>query len=335
MSNLISKIKEKAKSLKLGLVLPEAGDIRVLKAAEIIKQEGLAKKVVLLGSPSEILKKAKSENINLSDIEIVDYLNSEKFQKYSEEYCNLRKAKGMTPEEAKETLKDPTYYGMFMVKEKEVDTLVSGSLATTATVMRATIHIIGLDSTSRTISSCFLMVVPDCAYGENGSFLFADCGTVPDPTPEQLADIAINTAKTAKSIFETEPKVAMLSFSTKGSATHRLLDKVIKATAIAKEKAPDLLIDGELQADSAIVPEIAQRKLSGSPVAGKANVLVFPDLNSGNICYKLVERLARAQAFGPLTQGIPIPISDLSRGCSVNDIVVTSAITLMRAGVKK
>lgn len=333
--DLISRIKEKAKTLKLNLVLPEAGDIRVIKAAEIIMEEGLAKKVVLLGNPDEIAKKAKPENVNLSNVEIIDYLNSPKLQKYTDEYFNLRQSKGMTPEEAKEVMKDPTFYGMFMVKEKEVDTIVSGSLATTATVMRATIHIIGIDPSCRTISSCFLMVVPNCPYGEDGSFLFADSGTVPDPTAEQLADIAITTGRTAKVIFGTEPRVAMLSFSTKGSAKHRLLDKVIKATAIAKEKAPDLLIDGELQGDAALVPEIAQRKLSDSPVAGKANVLIFPDLNSGNISYKLVERLAKAEAYGPLTQGVPVVVSDLSRGCSVRDIVNVSAITLMRQGAQK
>lgn len=333
--DLISRIKEKARSYKLRLVLPEAIDIRVVQAAEIILKEGLVKKLTLLGSPLDIQKKAKDNNVNLSGIEILDYINSPNFKKYSDTYYNLRKSKGMTPEEAEQTIKDPTYYAMFMVKEGEADTLVSGSLATTATVMRSTLHIMGLHPDNRTLSSCFLMIVPNCPYGEDGAFIYADAGTVPDPTAEQLADIAMTSAKTAKIIFEKEPRVAMLSFSTKGSATHRLLDKVIKATEIAKQKAPDLLIDGELQADAALVPEIAQRKLSSSPVAGKANVLIFPDLNSGNICYKLTERLAKAEAYGPLTQGVPIPISDLSRGCSVNDIVNTSALTIMRVGAQK
>lgn len=333
--DLILRIKERVKSKRLNLVLPEAGDIRVIEAAEIIMKEGLVKKLVLLGSPADIQKKAKDNNINLSGVEILDYINSLNFKKYTNAYYGLRKSKGMTPEEAEKILKDPTYYAMFMVKENEVDTLVSGSLATTATVMRATLHIMGMHPDNRTLSSCFLMIVPDCPYGEDGAFIYADAGTVPDPTAEQLADIAITSAKTARIIFEKEPRVAMLSFSTKGSAKHRLLDKVIKATEIAKQKAPDLLIDGELQADAALVPEIAQRKLKDSPVAGKANVLIFPDLNSGNICYKLTERLARAEAYGPLTQGVPVPISDLSRGCSVRDIVNVSAITLMRVGAQK
>lgn len=333
--NLIDRIKQKAGSYKLRLVLPEAADIRVIQAAEIIVKEGLVKKLTLLGSPSDIQKKAKDAGINLNGVELLDYLNSPNFKKYTDKYYELRKSKGMTAEEAENTIKDPTYYAMFMVKEGEADTLVSGSLATTATVMRATLHIMGLHPDNRTLSSCFLMIVPNCPYGEDGAFIYADAGTVPDPTAEQLADIAITSAKTARIIFEKEPKVAMLSFSTKGSAKHRLLDKVIKATEIAKTKDPNLLIDGELQADAALVPEIAQRKLSTSPVAGRANVLIFPDLNSGNICYKLTERLAKAEAYGPLTQGVPIPISDLSRGCSVNDIVNTSALTLMRAGAQK
>lgn len=333
--DLIPRVKDKVRKFRLSLILPEATDIRVLKAAEIIIKEGLVSKLVLLGSPDDIMKVGKERGINISGVEIVDYMHSANMQKYIDAYCNLRKAKGMTPEDAGEILKNPTFYGMFMVKEGEVDTLVSGSLATTANVLRATMHVLGLDKSSRTLSSCFLMIVPDCPYGEEGAFLFADAGAVPDPTAEQLADIAINTADTARVILEKEPRVAMLSFSTKGSAEHRLVDKVVKATAIAKEKAPDLLIDGELQADSALVPEIAQRKLSSSPVAGKANVLIFPDLNSGNICYKLVQRLANAQAYGPLVQGVAKPISDLSRGCSVEDIVNTSAITLLRVGAKR
>jgi phosphate acetyltransferase len=238
-------------------------------------------------------------------------------------------------EEAAKTLEDPIFYGMFMVKENEIDTIVSGSLATTANVLRAALHVIGLSPANRTLSSCFLMVVPDCAYGEEGALLYADAGCVPDPNAEQLADIAITTANTARILLETEPRVAMLSFSTKGSAQHRSIEKVIKATEIVKQKAPDILIDGELQADAALVPEIAKKKLSDSPVAGRANVLIFPDLNSGNICYKLTERLAKAQAYGPLVQGSAKPVSDLSRGCSVMDIVNVSAIMLLRTGVQK
>lgn len=333
--DIISRIEDRARGYKLSLVLPEATDIRVLKAADIIIKKELVSKLVLLGNPDNINKNAKAWNVDLSKIEILDHINSPNRQKYIDTYLNIRKEKGITPEEAEETLKDPTFYGMFMVREGEIDTLVSGSLATTATILRAAIQLIGLDKSSRIISSCFLMIVPNCPYGEEGAMLFADAGSVPDPNAEQLADIAINTANTAKVILEKEPRVAMLSFSTKGSAKHRLVDKVVKATEIAKANAPDLSIDGELQGDSALVPEVAKRKLSDSPVAGRANVLIFPDLNSGNICYKLVERLANARAYGPLVQGAAKPISDLSRGCSVDDIVGVSAITLLRAGVKK
>ena len=330
--DLISSIKNKARGLKLGVVLPEASDIRVLKAAETIAKEELAGRVVLLGSPSQIAVLAEKERVDLSGVEIIDHVNSPDFNRYAELYYNLRKEKGMTIEESKDTMRDPTFYGMCMVREKDIDTLVSGSLATTAHVLRATIQIIGMDAGSRTVSSCFLMIVPNSTFGYGGAFLFADAGCVPDPNAEQLADIAINTGRTARVVFGEEPKIARRSFSTKGSAHHRSVDKVIRAAAIAHEKAPDLYIEGELQLDSAIVPEIAEKKLSDSPVAGHANVLIFPDLNSGNICYKITERLANAAAYGPLVQGVNIPVSDLSRGCTSVDIVNTTAVTLLRVG---
>lgn len=323
--DLISRIKDRVRKLKLSLVLPETEDARVLKAAEIIIKEGLVSRLVLLGNPGDI---------DLKGVEIIDFMNSSNRKKYIDMYYNLRKGKGITPQEAEEVLRNPIYYGMFMVREGEVDILVAGSLATTASVLKATMHVIGLEKYRKTISSCFLMIVPDCPYGEDGAFLFADAGAVPDPTPDQLADIAINTARIGRVILEREPRVAMLSFSTKGSAKHKLVDKVVSATEIVKKNAPDLLIDGELQADSALVPEIAKRKLKDSPVAGRANVLIFPDLNSGNISYKLVQRLANAEAYGPLILGVSKPVSDLSRGCSVGDIVNTSAIMLLLAGMK-
>jgi len=332
--DLITKIKEKVRALQLSLVLPEAGDIRVLQAAEIIIKERLVTKLFLLGAPDIIAGKAKEAGIDLAGCELHDYLKSPDLSTFAEDYYNLRKEKGITEKEAREIVADPLYYGMFMVREGRAGTAVCGSLATTADVLRACIHIIGQDSTSRSISSSFLMIIPNCRYGEEGALFFADAGAVPDPSAEQLADIAINTGKTAKVVLATEPKIAMLSFSTKGSAKHRLISKVVKATELARQKAPDLLIDGELQGDSALVPEIASRKLSQSPVAGQANVLIFPDLNSGNICYKLVERLANARAYGPLIQGTNIPISDLSRGCTAEDIVNISAVTLLRAGVR-
>ena len=331
----ISPIKDKVKKYGLSLVLPEANDIRVLKAAEIITKEKLVKKLVLLGNPDDINSKAKQEGISLSGIEILDYLHSPDLNKFADSYYEMRKSKGISQEEALEAVQDPICYSMFMVKEGQVSTAVCGSIATTANVLRAAIHVIGMDDRSRTISSCFLMIVPDCDYGNDGALLFADAGAVPNPSAEQLADIAINSEKTAKSIFSREPKIAMLSFSTRGSAKHRMIEKVIKATDIVLQKEPDLLIDGELQADSAIVPEVAKRKLSDSPVAGSANVLIFPDLNSGNICYKLVQRLAKAKAYGPMIQGLKIPVSDLSRGCNVEDIVNTSVLTLLRIGANR
>lgn len=332
--DLVAEIKDKVRGLQMNLVLPETGDIRVLKAAEEIVKERLVSKLFLLGVPDAINDKAKEAGVTLAGCELYDYLNSPDLVKFADIYYSLRKEKGITEKEAHQTLTDPLYYGMFMVREGQAGTAVCGSLATTADVLRACIHVIGQDSASRSISSSFLMIIPRCSYGEQGALFFADAGAVPDPTAEQLADIAINTAKTAKVVLGTEPKVAMLSFSTKGSAKHRLVTKVVKATELARQKAPDLLIDGELQGDSALVPEIASRKVSQSPVAGQANVLIFPDLNSGNICYKLVQRLANAQAYGPLIQGTNIPVSDLSRGCTVEDIVNVSAVTLLRAGVQ-
>lgn len=330
------KIKGKIRGKNLcSLLLPEAKDPRVLKAAAAIVEDDLTKRVMLLGNPEEIYRIAKTNDIKLpQDITIIDHINSPSFDDYVKLYLDLNSARGTSKDEAVELLKTPVYYGMCMVRTGEVDTCVCGSVATTPTVLRATLRILGLKPGVRTLSSCFLMITKS-QYGENGVFLFADAGAVPDPSPQQLAQIAISTAETARLLLETEPRVAMLSFSTKGSAHHKLVEKVIKATELAKQDKPELLIDGELQADAAIVPEVATIKLKESPVAGKANVLIFPDLNSGNICYKLVERLAGAEAFGPLIQGAAVPVSDLSRGCSASDIISVSAITILRTAIEK
>lgn len=331
----IQQIKDTVKQYKYSLVFPEATDLRVLKAAEIIYEEQLVGKLVLLGNPEQILKAAEEEDIDLDNIEIIDHTTSSNLKKYARTYYDLRKEKGLTEEEAIETLKDPVYYAMAMVREGEIDTAVMGSVATSGKVIRAGYHLVEIREGLETISSCFLMITPNVQYGHNGMFLYADSAVVPDPTSEQLADIAITTADTARLLLETEPIVAMLSFSTKGSAQHKSVDKVLQALEIVKQKRPDLKIDGELQADAAICPEVGERKAQGSIVAGKANVLIFPDLDSGNICYKLTERLAKAEAYGPLLQGLKKTVSDLSRGCDVNDIVNVSAITLLRVREKE
>jgi phosphate acetyltransferase len=242
-----------------------------------------------------------------------------------------RKNKGVTPEQAAAILQDPLFFGAMMVREREMDGMVAGAVNTTSNVLRASLQIIGAQKGMKTVSSCFMMIVPDCPYGHHGTLMYGDCGVVPDPNPEQLADIAIATAQSTRSLVGVEPIVAMLAFSTYGSATHAIVDKVIEATKIVKQRHPELKIDGELQGDAALVEAVGKRKAPGSPVAGKANTLIFPDLNAGNIAYKLTERLAGAEAFGPLLQGLAMPVNDLSRGCTAHDILNTIAITCVQA----
>ena len=334
--DLIESIKTKARKNQKTIVLPEALDERILKASVRIAKERFAKEVILLGEKEIIFKNAKKCGVSLDGIKVIDPVftkgeESEKKDEFTEIYYELRKDKGITKEEAAKIIRNPLYYGAMMVKLGKVDVMVAGAANTTANVIRAALQIINRRSKTDVISSCFIMIVPDCEYGENGILAFADAGVIPSPNSRQLADIAITTAKTFKLLTSCDPKVAMLSFSTKGSAQHRMVDKVIEATGMVKEKNPEILIDGELQPDAALVPFIAKRKAPNSPVAGMANVLIFPDLSSANIAYKLVERLAKAKAYGPLIQGLSKPISDLSRGCSVEDIVDISAITLVRA----
>ena len=325
-------IREKAKKNPKIIVLPEGEEPRMIKAAETIINEGFAS-LILLGKEDSIRSKARELGIELSDeIKIIHPKDSDKKKQYAESYYQLRKHKGVSLDEAYQLLENSLYFGALMVYHNDADGLVAGSINTTGDVFRPALQTIKTAPGINIVSSAFVMVVPDCPYGEKGIIVFADCALNPEPNAEQLAYIAIASAETGKALVGFEPKVAILSFSTKGSAKHPLVDKVIEATKIAKEKKPNLLIDGELQADAALIPSIGERKAPTSKIAGKANVLIFPDLNSGNIAYKLIERLAKAEAIGPISQGMRKPVNDLSRGCSAEDIVNVVAITVLQAG---
>ena len=326
----IEKMKQKAKKDIKTIVLPEGNDIRILQAIEKVKKEGFAD-VIALGDKEEINKIAKENNINIDGVKIITPVEDENYEKLSNEFYELRKLKGMTPEKAKETLKDETYYGMMMVKLGLADGLVSGACHSTSNTLRPALQILKTAPGTKLVSAFFIMCVPNCEYGEDGTFVFSDSGLNEYPDAESLAEIAISSSKSFEQLVGAEPKVAMLSYSTYGSASSPLTDKVVEATKILKEKAPNLICDGELQLDAAIVPEVAASKAPGSPVAGKANTLIFPDLDAGNIGYKLVQRLAKAEAYGPLCQGIAKPVNDLSRGCSSQDIVGVIAITAVQA----
>ena len=329
MSTFLDRIKERAKADKKTIVLPESMDRRTFEAAEKVLKEDIAN-IVIIGTPEEV--EANSKGLDISKATIINPYTYEKTEEYLNLFVELRKAKGLTYEEAKKTaLSDYMYYACLMVKAGDADGVVSGACHSTANTLRPSLQIIKTKPGVKLVSAFFVMVVPDCKYGENGTFIFADSGLEQNPDPEKLAAIAACSAESFELLVEKEAKVAMISHSTKGSAKHADVDKVVEATAICKANNPELKVDGELQVDAAIDMEIGQSKAPGSPVAGQANVLVFPDLDAGNSGYKLVQRLAKAEAYGPVTQGIAMPINDLSRGCSADDIVGVVAITCVQA----
>jgi len=327
--SFIDSIKAKAKANRKIIVLPETADARTYQATEEVLKDGIAE-VILIGSTDEIAK--HGAGFDISGAMIIDPKTNENTKDYIEKLVSLRKSKGMTTEQAKELLENNyLYYGVMMVKMGDADGMVAGASSATAEVLRPCLQILKTKPGVRLVSSFFVMCVPDCDMGANGTFVFSDCGLEQNPDAEKLANIAVSAAQSFQALAGEEPLVAMLSHSSKGSAKHPDVDKVVEATALVKELAPNVKVDGELQLDAAIVPEIGASKAPGSVVAGKANVLVFPDLDSGNIGYKLVERLAKAKAYGPLTQGIAAPVNDLSRGCNAEDIVGVVAITAVQA----
>jgi len=329
--DLLQKIKASAKLHNKRIVLPEGTEERTLQAAEILLEEGIAQ-IILIGDPKEIMEEANRLGLkNMEKAIIVDPENHDKMEAYAEILCELRKKKGMTMEQALELTKDPLYLATLMIKAGDADGEVAGARNATGDVLRPAFQIVKTLPGISVVSGAFIMILKDKTFGDNGMLVFADCAVHPNPTASELAEIAVATAKTTKAIAQMEPRVAMLSFSTKGSAKHEMVDKVVEATRLAKEMAPEFQIDGEMQADAAIVEAIGTKKAPGSEVAGKANVLVFPTLEVGNISYKLVQRLAGAEAIGPVLQGMAAPINDLSRGCSVSDIVNLVAITANQA----
>jgi phosphate acetyltransferase len=307
--NALQLIREKAQAQPKTIVLPEGHDARVKRAAEFLEKEKIVNVI--------LLEKGK--------------LDPKKLEEYTELYFQLRQHKGISRDEAREQASNPVFYGALMVREGLADGFVSGAATTTSDVAKAALYCLGIDRRIATIASCFIMIVPNCPYGEKGVFIFADCGIVPDPTTRQLAQIALSSAELGRKVLGVVPRVAMLSYSTKGSASGRFVERIREATAMLHEMAPDLVVDGELQVDAAIVPEVARIKNPESPVQGNANILIFPNLEAGNISYKLVERLAGGRALGPLLLGLVKPCSDLSRGCNWEDVVDCSAVTAIRA----
>jgi len=328
--NALSKIKDKARAMKRRVVLPEGTEPRMILATKKILSEEIAK-VTLIGKEDEISTLASEHGLNLGKVEVIDPAHSPDFNGYVQEVIELRKAKGITEQQAIEAMNNPLYFGAMRVRNDKADASVAGSINTTGNVLRAAIQVLGLKPGIKVVSSCFMMTVPKYRDVLDRVFLYADGAVVPNPDAEQLASIAAATAETMVNLLGTEPRIAMLSFSTKGSAKHPDVDKVVAALEMLKKNHPELKVDGEFQVDAAIVPEVAEKKAPGSVIGGEANILIFPDLDAGNIAYKLTQRLASATATGPIIQGLAKPANDLSRGCSVNDIVdVTAIATLMK-----
>ncbi len=327
---LLDKIKEQSKKAQKAIVLPESYELRTLKATAIVLKEKLAR-IVLVGDGDKIYSIAKAEDLDVSEAEIWDPVKYSKKDDYSEEFLEIRRNKGMTIERAQVQMEDPLYIAAMMVKKGDADGYVAGAANTTGDVLRPALQIIKNKEGISVVSGAMIMILPMKEYGDDGVIIVADCGVNPNPTANQLAEIALCSAETGKKLLGMDPKVAMLSFSTKGSARHIMVDKVIAATYLCRERYPDLKIDGELQFDAAVIPTVGERKAPGSPVAGKANIFIFPDLQSGNISVKIIERWGGAMAIGPVLQGMAKPVNDLSRGCSVEDIVGVVAITSVQA----